>query len=243
MPRHRFFAPISAFRDRDITLPPAESHHLSNVLRLGEGDCANVFDGEGKEYICTVLDAGMPSKLKIDEMITGPVESPIRIILAQSLLKGEKFDLVVQKSTELGVVSIIPILTEHSEFRVHQDSVSKRLERWNRISLEAVKQCGRRRLVDIRAPMTLEQSVRQAGPSLYFNQRGGMPINLALEETKHSKNITLFVGPEGGWSEGEIAILRDNGAIGVTLGARVLRAETAAITAIALVQFLAGDLK
>ena len=241
----RFYAPVSAKSGTTITLDVAETHHLRDVLRLGVNDQVRVFDGEGSEYRCLIRGVDRNSTaLEIIEKESRIVESPIDITLCQALVKGEKFDLIVQKATELGVRRIIPVITAHSEIKVNAESANRKLERWQRISMEAVKQSERTRLVEIQVPTTLNVALKTNSDFRYFfAERGESPLkNTRDNASALGQNLTIFIGPEGGWQEEEVSLARDNGCQIVTIGPRILRTETAAITALSLIQYLFGDL-
>jgi 16S rRNA (uracil1498-N3)-methyltransferase len=156
MSRRRFYASPDNINDSDITLAIDETHHLTHVLRMTPGDQAFVFDGCGHEYKCTFQGIkDNHAHLELNEVLSDVVESPLQLTLAQALAKGEKFDFIIQKVTELGVSRIVPLITRYAEIKLDDDQVERRLERWRRISLEALKQCGRRRLAEITAPQTL----------------------------------------------------------------------------------------
>src|SRR5215470_9764651 len=139
MSRHRFYAPPTEITGSSITLSPDETHHLARVLRLRPGDQVSVFNGLGAEYSCTVDHvSGNQATLEIIEQLTDAVESPLPLTLAQALAKGEKFDFIVQKATELGVRRIVPIVTEQSDVRLADERAGRRLERWRRVPLELV---------------------------------------------------------------------------------------------------------
>jgi RNA methyltransferase, RsmE family len=251
MQRRRFYAAPDAISDSVINLSGDESHHLARVLRLRTGDEAFAFDGCGREYRCRVASIeAHGAQLEIVEALADTVESPVALTLAQALAKGEKFDLVVQKATELGVRCIAPLITENADVRLSDERAEKRAERWRRIALEALKQSGGRRLVDIRQPSALadfiasmtmnERSTTEA--LLVFSERGGMAISEALGEVNHTQRVIALVGPEGGWSDQELDLLESCGATFVTLGPRILRTETAALVAVTLIQHHLGDL-
>jgi 16S rRNA (uracil1498-N3)-methyltransferase len=241
MTRRRFFAPPSAFNftKHTITLTADEARHLREVLRLKPGDEVSVFDGEGKEFRARVAQARRESaELDLDaEIQPARPESPLQITLAVALLKGEKFDLVVQKATELGVTKIVPLMTRFADIKLRDESdASKRVARWQRIALEAAKQSGRAVVPEVSLPVSFE-SVLNTG-CLLFSEREGQ--GLTRIETDF---VTAIVGSEGGWSDEELDLARAAGAQIITLGGRILRAETAAITATALLQHRFGDLK
>jgi 16S rRNA (uracil1498-N3)-methyltransferase len=256
MSRRRFYATPDEIDGSTIKLSPAETHHLTRVLRLGFGEEVFVFDGCGREYRCgfAALERSC-ARLEISEELLDEVESAVHITLAQALAKGEKFDFIIQKATELGVSAVVPLATAHADVKLSDERSEKRLDRWRRISLEALKQCGRRRLVRIAPPVALKDflgtvQTRDAGASdsrfpralLVFSERGGASITEALAHTVDKSAVVAMVGPEGGWSDEELTILDERGARAVTLGPRVLRAETAAVVAVTLIQHILGDL-
>ena len=240
MTRRRFFAPPSAFNftKRTITLTADEARHLREVLRLKPGDDVSVFDGAGKEFRARVAQARRDfAELDLDEEIEpARPESPLQITLAVALLKGEKFDLVVQKATELGVYKLVPLMTRFADIKLRDESdAGKRVARWQRIALEAAKQCGRAVVPEVSLPVALAALLD--GSCVLFSEKGG-------HELKQIGNpMTAIIGSEGGWSDEELDQARAAGAQIVTLGGRILRAETAAITAAALLQHRFGDLK
>lgn len=246
MQRRRFYAAQDSINGSTINLSSGETHHLARVLRLRPGDEAFAFDGYGREYRCAFQAIkDNHARLEIIETLVNEVESPVHLTLAQAIAKGEKFDLVIQKATELGASCVIPLVTEHADVKLSDEKSEKRVERWRRISLEALKQCGRRRLVEIKPPLALKdflESSVSAGTLLVFSERGGVSIITALSEAIDKKNVTALIGPEGGWSADELALFDERGAIAITLGPRTLRTETAAITALALIQHTLGDL-
>jgi len=253
MTRRRFYAPLSAFDSSltRITLASDEARHLREVLRLKVGDEVYVFTGAGKEFQCRVEETRRDAAhlMVVREVDAARPESPLHLTLAVALLKGEKFDLVVQKATELGVTVIAPVVTKLADIRLRDESdVVKRMTRWQRIALEAAKQSGRAVVPDIAAPVAFATLVQEvaAGPEstcLMFSERDGE----SLEETKKllaakATRLTALVGSEGGWTDEELATAREAGWRVITFGGRTLRAETAAIAVAVLLQHFAGDL-
>lgn len=246
MQRHRFHALKSQISESQITLDGDESHHLARVLRLREGAPVFVFDGEGSEWECQIASLGKrETALTIVRQLTDAVESPLHLTLAQALVKGDKFDLVVQKATEFGVTRIVPLITDHSDIRRAEERAEQRLQRWRRISLEALKQCGRRRLVEISEPVSFADvcASSSAGHNLIFSERDGRSLREVAAEMQQVNKLTVCVASEGGWSEAELKTAEQNNLLAIHLGARILRTETAAIAAVALAQHLFGDLR
>ena len=255
MSRRRFYAePVAFLREPGrVTLSEEESRHLRDVLRLRAGDEAQVFDGEGREFACVVAEAGGRrggATLEVRGAAEPPSpESPLGLTLAVALLKGEKFDLVVQKATELGAARVVPVETRRADVRLRDErDALKRVERWRRLALEAAKQSGRARVPAVEGPAAFEGFVGRAthadGARVLFAEGGGAPLSsLLTADGARPSDVTALVGPEGGWEGGEVAHARARGWAVVTLGGRTLRAETAAVTVCALLQHLYGDLK
>ncbi len=247
MQRHRFYALKSQISDSQIILDGDEAHHLSRVLRLNAGDHVYVFDGEDREWECEITTVGKrEAGVTILRQLTDAVESPLNLTLAQALIKGDKFDWVVQKATELGVTRIVPLLTDHSDIKLGkaraEERAEGRLQRWRRISMEALKQSGRRRLVEIVEPIRFTDFCESnaTGNNLLFSEQGGRKLH---EIASQHAQVSVCIGSEGGWSERELQIAEAQNFIAVHLGTRILRTETAAIAAVTLAQFLFGDLR
>ncbi|MDQ1590236.1 MAG: rRNA (uracil1498-N3)-methyltransferase [Pyrinomonadaceae bacterium] len=280
--RRRFYAPPDAFAPDGATVSLAreEAQHLRGVLRLKPGDEAFVFDGEGREYACLVATVAAGGRRAAGETATLEVrgrvepqrpESPLDLTLAVALLKGEKFDLVVQKATELGVWRIVPVETKRADVRlVREESEGRkgkgsegrdaggRVARWRRLALEAAKQSGRARVPEVCAPVAFAELMAASTANaaahkdaanvdeerrLFFTERGGRGLAETLREwTTRPAKLTALVGAEGGWDDEEIARASEAGWHAVTFGGRVLRAETAAVVVTGLLQHLYGDL-
>src|SRR5215207_1107736 len=251
MTRRRFYAPPGSFEgEGSVVLSAEESRHLRDVLRLRAGDEAYVFDGEGREFSCVVVEDGGRkglARLEVRGRAEAPSpESPLELTLAVALLKGEKFDLVVQKATELGVARVAPVLTKRADVRPRDaGDASKRVERWRRLALEAAKQSGRARVPAVGEPAPFAALVggatRAQEARVLFAEGGGAPLDsLSTTTGGRPAAVVALVGPEGGWESEEIELGRAQGWHVVTLGGRTLRAETAAITVCALLQNLFG---
>jgi 16S rRNA (uracil1498-N3)-methyltransferase len=243
MTRRRFHAPPDAFTQTTVTLAADEARHLRDVLRLKPGDEVYVFDGLGHEFRCTVSNAKRDSaELRIEaEVEPAKSESQLQLNLCVALLKGEKFDLVVQKAIELGVSKVTPLITRYADIHLRDESdAAKRVGRWQRIALEAAKQSGRAFVPEIGTPAAFE-AVAIEGLGVMFSERGGDSLENLLKQLSPSA-VTALVGSEGGWSDEELETARARGFHVITLGGRVLRAETAAITVAVVLQHLFGDL-
>ena len=261
MIRRRFYAPPEQFAPDGATVSLAreEAQHLRQVLRLKAGDEAFVFDGEGSEYACIVAKGAARGRAAAQTAtleVRGRVEpqrpeSPLDLTLAVALLKGEKFDLVVQKATELGVWRIVPVVTKRADVRLREGrDAAERTARWRRLALEAAKQSGRARLPEVCAPVAFAALIEdEAGAAdvdrrrLFFTEQGGRGLSETINGWQaRPVKLTALVGPEGGWDDEEIERATAAGWHAVTFGGRVLRAETAAIVVAGLLQHLYGDL-
>jgi 16S rRNA (uracil1498-N3)-methyltransferase len=250
MTRRRFYAPPDAFdcQNKQVSLAGDEAKHLREVLRLKPGDVVRVFDGIGHEFNAVVVKAMRDAAvLELGEK-TEPAsqESPVHLTLGVALLKGDKFDLVVQKATELGVTELVPVMTKFADIRLHDPSdAAKRVTRWQRIALEAAKQSGRAVVPEINSPIAfteLMETESNDGLRVMFAERDGQSMT-ELPVQISTPRITVLVGSEGGWAPEEIGAAKEHGWKIVTLGGRILRAETAAISVTALLQHSYGDLK
>jgi 16S rRNA (uracil1498-N3)-methyltransferase len=252
MTRRRFYAPPIAFAPdgQTVTLRADEARHARDVLRLQPGDEVYVFDGAGKEFRCAVREFVRDGALLdvIEEVDPARPESLLDLTLAIALLKGEKFDLVMQKATELGASRMVPVATSRADVRIRNgDEAQRKIARWRRIALEAAKQCGRARLMQIEEPVVfkalIDRSVEAGELRLMFAERNGTSFAAAARsQGSVFPKVLALVGPEGGWADEEIELARDAGWQIVTLGGRTLRAETAAIAIVALLQHHFGDL-
>ena len=243
---HRFFVLPEDIHDKSVTITGPEAHHLKNVLRLSAGDKIILFDGTGTSYI-SVITAIKKERVTADihsfekEISTYPL-----IILNQPLLPGKKLDFIIQKATELGVHSINLF---HARYCKPEKNMSHKLGRWQRIALEACKQCRRNYPPGIHPPVPFTDIVEKTGDCtaklLFWEKESGQNLEQALPKAgmlKTDGTISIIIGPEGGFAEQEISLARKAGFLTVTLGRRILRAETASITTVAIIQYLTGNL-
>ncbi len=247
MTRRRFHAPPAAFNltEQTVSLGSDEARHLRDVLRLKVGDQVYVFDGRGREFRCAVSTSKRDAaELRIEaEVEPAKPESQLQLNLCVALLKGEKFDLVVQKATELGASKITPLITRYADIHLRDAADgTKRVARWQRIAVEAAKQSGRAFVPEISLPVRFEAALDLDGLGVMFAERDGESLERLTSQSSPS-SLTALVGSEGGWSDEEIESAGARNFHVITLGGRILRAETAAITVTALLQHLFGDLK
>lgn len=237
---HRFFVPGLPPPGAVVPLPPPTARQVARVLRLRPNDTVTLFAGDGFDVPATIERVdGASVTVRLGQPVPGrPLPCP-PVTLAQSLLKHDHFELVVQKATELGARRILPLVAQRSVSTVKPEAVLSRLERWRRIAIEAAEQSGRATIPAIEPPRTLEEieaELRSYRAILLWEGAEAQP--LAELELEPETPVLLLVGPEGGWAPGEVERLRAAGAAPVSLGPLILRSETAAVAGIAAIQAL-----
>ena len=265
----RIYLPGIAIKNNKLTITGEKARYLVSVLRFRKGEELTVFDGTG---ICLRVMISRADRREVIAEVTEEIpcdtESHINIAFVQGILKGEKMDMVIQKTTELGVKEIIPVITERSQLRE-----TRKTARWRRIAEEASRQSGRSRVPVIRDPVKFKEFFSEQtfmnyppqspltkggieGRGLIFYEEGGMNLSEAVlrvrmhdtgytmqDKRNHaSPPIYVVIGPEGGFTKEEVTLAKEKGLLVTSLGNRILRAETAAISALTLVQFLLGDM-
>src|SRR5690554_4889706 len=227
-----------------VALPETAAAHLLRVLRLGVGDGCVLFNGDGFDYDCRITVAGKRGgEVEVLAARQVDMESALRIVLLQGVARGEKMDWILQKATELGVAGFVPVSSERSEVRLDAARAQKRLAHWRGVVASACGQCGRAVVPAVAAPVSLAEAV------------GALPadaVKLTLDPTADSAvrglaspggpSVVVAIGPEGGWSPRDRAVLAEGGFGGLRLGPRILRTETAGIAAISALQAAFGDL-
>lgn len=225
---------------RKVTISGTDYKHIVKVLRIKPDNKIILFDSKGTEYNCIVKDifnkelvAEIINKYEVNR------ESNLNITLFQAITKGDKMDLIVQKATELGVNSIYPVATERSEVRN-----TNKISRWQKISDESIKQCGRTNSPSVNAEIKFNElfDIQKSDLNLIFYEN---EKSLKIKNLKNNKNInsaSILIGPEGGFSENEVKIAELNNFKSIGIGPRILRSETASIAAITLLQHHFGDI-
>jgi 16S rRNA (uracil1498-N3)-methyltransferase len=246
----RVYLPPPLATGAAVEVPSGVARHLVRVLRLGQGDPLRAFDGTGGEY-----DAVIESVRRNDVVVRIGAhyaierESPLDITLLQGIARGEKMDLVLQKATELGVTRIVPVTSLRSNVRLTRETAAARREHWQAVVASACGQCGRNRVPQVAGPVDTAGAVQYAAQGLKLVLVPGddaRDLRALLAEAGGSgaalPPVTLLVGPEGGLDPSELRVARLAGFAPCVLGPRILRTETAALVALAALQFAAGDL-
>jgi len=239
----RFYCPIPLHSGRTVTLPPEAAHHALRVLRLRSGDELVLFDGLGGEYPGHMVEATRTVRVALQDRRDIEREAPLALTLAQALPAGDKMDWVVQKAVELGATTIQPLQAKRSVVRLAGERADKRLAHWQQVAISACEQSGRNRLPEIGAivdlPHYLAMPRGENETLVLLSPQQGIRLS-ALP--KPPAGVTLLIGPEGGFDEGEESAALSVGFQPVSLGPRVLRSETAGLAAMAAILALWGDI-
>lgn len=233
---------IDKVRNGEAYLRGQEARHALKVLRLKKGDEIIVFDGEGKEYLAVISAASPTSvKLKILEETNVNRDSPLDSTLYMGITnKVQKLELAIQKTTELGVKRIVPVICRRSSTAQLIKNWEGKLRRWREIAVNASKQCGRTVIPEISKPMKIEEIEDSSDLSFVLWEKGGKSFK--DYQSYSASSVSFLVGPEGGLEKEEIELLKERGFKPIYLGKRILRAETAAIAGMTLIQYIWGDL-
>ena len=242
----RFYIPQPQIEQELLKVEGSEVRHIRRVLRLKVGDRLVLFDGSAKEYEGIIVEESPSSVVMKVENISSPAkESPLEITLAQSLLKGEKMEYLIQKATELGIKKIIPFFSSRSVPLLDKSKKLRRYHRWDKIAIEACKQCGRIGVPKVESLQIYSEMLRMA-PSealrLILWEKKGQGLKETLKGSKGRAKIFFVVGPEGGMSDEEVGEGEKAGFIPITLGKRILRSETAGLCLLSVLQYEWGDL-
>lgn len=229
-----------------VPLSAEESAHALRVLRLQPGDAVELLDGQGARFagaIETAMQGG--AVVRVGERLPD-AEPPARLTLYMGLPKFDKLDFIVQKATELGARCVVPVRMERSVVKLDAREAEKRRERLERIALEAAKQCGRAAPPEIVAPLSWKDALPRMGAHalmlMPWEEAHGTRLGDVCAEAPDARDIGLLIGPEGGISAREAQQVCASGGRAVTLGPRILRAETAALASVTLILHLWGDI-
>ena len=239
----QFFAEPSWIRENKIYMQGADVNHIKNVLRMKPGEDVRVNDGRGKTYLCCISSyEEQTAVLDILKELDSDTELPSRIILFQGLPKGDKMEWIVQKAVELGAYAIVPFAAKRSVVKLDEKKAAKKQARWQLIAKGAAEQSGRGIIPEVSAVQTFTEALRMAGELdvvlIPYELEEGMKETVRiLEEIAPGQSVGIFIGPEGGFEEEEVERAKAAGAHAVTLGKRILRTETAGLTALSILMY------
>lgn len=244
----RIYLPVTLQPGIEVALDARAAGHAIRVLRLRVGDALLLFNGDGNDYAGELIEVRKEHAVcRIHTALERPTESPLRIELAQGISRGERMDYTLQKAVELGVQRIVPLATERSQVKLSGEREEKRLQHWSGIILHACEQSGRSRIPELlpvqRLDLWLAGRERRCQPqiqALFLDPEGDVSVGTLKAPVD---DISLLVGPEGGLSPAERELAVRAGFLRLRLGPRVLRTETAALTALAALQGIWGDLR
>lgn len=239
----QFFAEPSWIRENKIYMQGADVNHIKNVLRMKPGEDVRVSDGRGKAYLCCIHSyEGQTAVLDILKELDPDTELPSRIVLFQGLPKGDKMEWIVQKAVELGAYRIVPFAAKRSVVRLDEKKAAKKQARWQLIAKGAAEQSGRGIIPEVGAVCSFAEALRMAGELdvvliPYELEEGMKEAARILEGIAPGQSVGIFIGPEGGFEEEEVEQAKRAGAHAVTLGKRILRTETAGLTALSILMY------
>jgi 16S rRNA (uracil1498-N3)-methyltransferase len=244
----RFFIEEIKERDGFLTIVGSEAKHITRVLRMGRGDRLILMDGKGARFKAVIESAGHKEVLvTLEKPIPRPPSSPAKIILCQAILKSRAMDYVVQKTSELGVHCILPFSSERTVVNLEKDKFENKMRHWGEIAQNAAKQSDREIPADIGPLLSLKDLMerwkqKDAIKVIMWEEEGAKDLKTILRKSPPMREFIGIVGPEGGFTREEIQMAKEAGFTSTSMGYRVLRSETAAITMVAIVQYEWGDL-
>ncbi|MDO4459150.1 MAG: 16S rRNA (uracil(1498)-N(3))-methyltransferase [Clostridia bacterium] len=240
----RFFMDINALVGDTVTIDGENGRHLSKSLRVRPGEEVTLCDNRGKDYQAEVTEVvGDEVYAEVKSIQDSVTEPSVSVTLYQCITKSDKFELVTQKAVELGTDAIVPVSSEFCVAKI-DGKEEKKIARWQKIAFEAAKQCGRGKIPEVRPSMSFKEAVKEAeGLKIMCYEHGGKPFRDIIADMGEEKNIAIFIGSEGGFSEKEVELAKENGVNIATLGKRILRTETAPICAISVIMALTGNLE
>ena len=239
----RFFYPNSLDTQTTITIKDKDQlHHAGKVLRLKAGDKIEVINGQGVLAAANV-ETLTPKAISINIISVKKTQRQKPTIrLACAMPKRSKFEMIIEKATELGVDTIVPLITQQSDVKIPLAKIPSKQKRFETVALSAVKQCKRLTIPTISQPVKFDTLIKEKGTKIILSlQPDSKPIRTSLEKIKSSEEITLFIGPEGDFTPQEHALAKKHGCIAASLGPNTLRVETAAITALAIITSFLRD--
>lgn len=240
---HHFFVNPEQVYNKEVIIKGPDVNHIKNVLRMKPGEQVEVNDGEGIRHLCE-LEALEPEcvRLRVLDTWAADIELPSRLYLFQGLPKGDKMELIVQKAVELGVYEVIPVATKRAVVKLDEKKAAKKTARWNGIAESGAKQSGRSRIPRVADVMTFAEALTYAQELdvtliPYEKAKGMQETRRVIEQIVPGQSVGIFIGPEGGFEEAEVARAMEHGVVPITLGRRILRTETAGLAALSILMY------
>ena len=236
MRSHRFYTTSPLNERATVTLDKVQSSHITKVLRLGIGQEIILFNGDGFDYSGRITATGKATQVLIEQKHLNPATPKLKIHLAQAMARGDRMDYAIQKAVEMGVSEITPLHTEYVQFRLDHKRLTKKLAHWEGIITSALAQSGRADQVTLNPPVAFESWINDYSTCIYLHPRTSNEMSdaLNLAAVQGANEIQIAIGPEGGFSDAEMAMIPEQHIIG--LGPRILRTETAATAVLAILQ-------
>ncbi len=238
----RLFIDMPLASGETVLLPRDKAHYISNVLRMRAADPIKLFNNLGYEYEARVVDiTKKAAQIKVLKSIQIDNESPLKITLCLAIARGQHMDFSIQKAVELGVYNIVPVISEFSNVKLEDSRVQNKLTHWQNIIISAAEQCGRNRLTQLQKPLPFTEWLQldTSMKRLILHPASQQSLSdIGLQENE----LSLIIGPEGGFSDHELKSSEEKGCIPISMGPRILRTETAVVAAVSNAQQLWGDL-
>lgn len=246
---HRFFISPEAIESNTCIITGTDAHHIQNVLRLKTGEEIMLCNSQGTDYRAVIREISKGHvRVELTESSPSKTEPDLKVTLLQGLPKASKMETIIQKCVELGIYDIIPITTARTVVRISSGrDAEKKTARWQRISEEAAKQCGRGIIPKVHSPLTFDQAVKscQAGLKIIFwEEEKSQSLRLILQsQAEKPDSIAILIGPEGGLEEDEVIMAEKHGWVSASLGTRILRTETAGMAVLAAIMYQMEELE
>jgi 16S rRNA (uracil1498-N3)-methyltransferase len=238
----RLFIDMMLVTGETICLPRDKAHHISHVLRMRTGDVIKLFNDSGDEYESRIIEITKKNaQLEIGVSSCVANESPLSINLCLAIARGQHMDLSIQKAVELGVNTITPLISAFSNVKLQDNRIENKLAHWQNIIISAAEQCGRNKLAQLQNPVAFSEWLDTATTMTRIMLHPGKQQSLSSVKSVKNK-VALIIGPEGGFSEPEAELAQEKGCVLISVGPRILRTETAVISAVSNAQQLWGDL-
>lgn len=238
----RLFIDMPLSSGETVLLPRDKAHYISNVLRMRAGDSIKVFNNLGYEYESSIIDiTKKTAQIKLSKSIQIENESPLKITLCLAIARGQHMDFSIQKAVELGVSNIVPVISEFSNVKLEDSRVQNKLTHWQNIIISASEQCGRNTLTRLQKPLDFSKWLELDTSMKRLILHPASQQSLSGIDMQDNE-LSLIIGPEGGFSEHEVKLSEEKGCISISMGPRILRTETAVVAAVSNAQQLWGDL-